>query len=91
MAARQTLEAPRHLLGAASGMPCGLGVVEGYLGATFHSVHVPGEHLTLAVGAFRLITFWLWIPVGWVALTWLGRLPDAGEASGGMPTNEHVR
>jgi uncharacterized membrane protein YbhN (UPF0104 family) len=79
------------LLGAASGMPGGLGVVEGYLGAAFHSMRVPAEHLALAVGAFRLITFWLWIPVGWVALTALGRLPDAGEASDDMTVNENVR
>lgn len=86
------LVAPSNmLLGAASGMPGGLGVVESYLGTVFHSMHVPGAHLALAVGSFRLITFWLWIPVGWVALTGLGRLADAGEASGDMPTNDHVR
>ncbi len=79
------------LLGSASGMPGGLGVVEGYLGAAFHAMHVPGEHLALAVGAFRLITFWLWIPVGWVALTGLGRLPDAPQASDDVTVNEDVR
>jgi len=65
------------LLGSASGMPGGLGVAEGYLGAAFHALRVPSEHLALAVGAFRLITFWIWVPIGWVALTWLGRLPNA--------------
>ncbi len=86
------LVAPSNMLvGAASGMPGGLGVVEGYLGTMFHSMNVPGEHLALAVASFRLITFWVWIPAGWLALTWLGRLPDAEEASGDMPTNDHVR
>ena len=79
------------LVGSASGMPGGLGVVEGYLGAAFHTMQVPAEHLALAVAAFRLITFWLWIPVGWAALTWLGRLPDAGEVTHDMPTNENGR
>ena len=86
------LVAPSNmLLGAASGLPGGLGVVESYLGTVFHSMRVPGEHLALAVGSFRLITFWIWIPAGWAALTWLGRLAGPEEASGGMPTNEHVR
>jgi hypothetical protein len=31
-------------------------------------MHIPSEHLVLAVGAFRLITFWIWIPIGWLAL-----------------------
>jgi uncharacterized membrane protein YbhN (UPF0104 family) len=34
---------------------------------------VPVEHLAIAVAAFRLITFWLWIPVGWLALAVLRR------------------
>ena len=29
--------------------------------------------LALAVAAFRLITFWIWIPVGWFALGILNR------------------
>ncbi len=79
------------LLGSASGMPGGLGVAEGYLGAAFHSLSVPPEHLALAVGAFRLITFWFWIPVGWAALTCLGRLPVAARAHEDMAENENAR
>ncbi len=79
------------LVGAASGMPGGLGAVEGYLGVTFHAMRVPPEHLALAVGALRLITFWIWIPVGWAALAVLGRLPAAGDSSGAAPVNEDER
>jgi hypothetical protein len=29
---------------------------------------VPAEHMALVVLGFRLATFWLWIPIGWIAL-----------------------
>jgi hypothetical protein len=29
---------------------------------------MPAEHLALLVGAFRIITFWIRIPIGWLAL-----------------------
>ena len=56
------------VLGVATGLPGGIGATEGLLGASMRLMHIPSEHLVLAVGAFRLITFWMWIPVGWLAL-----------------------
>lgn len=56
------------VLGVATGLPGGIGATEGLLGASLRLMSIPSEHLVLAVGAFRLITFWLWIPVGWLAL-----------------------
>ncbi len=56
------------VLGVATGLPGGIGATEGFLGASMRLMHIPSEHLVLAVGAFRLITFWIWIPIGWVAL-----------------------
>lgn len=54
--------------GAGSGLPGGVGATEGLLGASLRLMQVPVAHLALAVGAFRLITFWIWIPIGWIAL-----------------------
>jgi hypothetical protein len=56
------------VLGAVSGAPGGVGVVDGLLGASLHWMEVPGEHMALAVLGFRLASFWLWIPIGWIAL-----------------------
>ena len=56
------------VLGAVSGAPGGVGVVDGVLGASLHWMEVPGEHMALAVLGFRLASFWLWIPIGWIAL-----------------------
>ena len=68
------------VLGVATGLPGGIGATEGLLGASLRLMKVPSEHLVLAVGAFRLITFWLWLPIGWIALAMLKRraalLPD---------------
>jgi uncharacterized membrane protein YbhN (UPF0104 family) len=56
------------VLGVATGLPGGIGATEGLLGASLRLMHIPSEHLVLAVGAFRLLTFWIWIPIGWLAL-----------------------
>jgi hypothetical protein len=46
---------------------------------------IPSEHLVLAVGAFRLITFWLWIPIGWLALAVVKRrMVEPGRAVGDL-------
>jgi uncharacterized membrane protein YbhN (UPF0104 family) len=56
------------VLGTGTGLPGGIGATEGLLGASMRFREVPAEHLAIAVAAFRLITFWAWIPVGWFAL-----------------------
>jgi len=62
------------VLGVATGLPGGIGAVEGLLGASLKIRSVPVEHLAIAVAAFRLITFWMWIPIGWAAIGLLRRL-----------------
>jgi len=57
------------VLGVGSGMPGGLGATEGLLGASLRINDVPAAHFAMGVAAFRVVTFWLWIPVGWAALT----------------------
>lgn len=56
------------VLGTGTGLPGGIGATEGLLGASLRFREVPVEHLAVVVAAFRLITFWIWIPIGWVAL-----------------------
>ena len=48
-----------------------IGATEGLLGASLKVRSVPVEHLAIAVAAFRLVTFWMWIPVGWIAIALL--------------------
>jgi len=56
------------VLGTGTGLPGGIGATEGLLGASLRLREVPVEHLAIAVAAFRLVTFWVWIPIGWLAL-----------------------
>jgi len=62
------------VLGVASGLPGGIGATEGLLGASLKVRSVPIEHLAIAVAAFRLITFWMWIPIGWIAIAILRKI-----------------
>jgi len=57
-------------IGAGTGLPGGIGAIEGMLGLSLRTLQIPGSHLALAVGAYRLVTFWVWLPIGWIAL-WL--------------------
>ncbi len=61
------------VLGSGTGLPGGIGAVEGLLGVSLRIMHIPPAHYAFAVGAFRLTTFWAWLPVGWIALMWLNR------------------
>ena len=70
------------VLGTGTGLPGGIGATEGLLGASLRFREVPMEHLAIAVAAFRLITFWIWIPIGWLALLALkGNKRDAARAA----------
>jgi len=67
-----------YLTGSALGSivptPGGLGAVEVALSGGLSTIaHVPGAYALSAVLLFRLITFWLPIPIGWVALNYLQR------------------
>jgi uncharacterized membrane protein YbhN (UPF0104 family) len=61
------------VLGVVTGLPGGVGATEGLLGTALRFHQVPAEHLALVVGAFRIITFWLRLPIGWLALAWVKR------------------
>ena len=67
-----------YLTGSALGSivptPGGLGAVEIALAGGLTTIaHVQGPSALSAVLLFRLITFWLPVPVGWAALNWLQR------------------
>lgn len=63
--------AASSVLGVGSGLPGGIGATEGLLAAGLQINQFPAEHLGLVVGGFRVATFWMWIPIGWLALALL--------------------
>ncbi len=69
-----------YLTGSAIGSiiptPGGLGAVEAALTAGLTAAGVPGAVAVSAVLMFRLVTFWLPVPVGWAALNFLERRQD---------------
>jgi len=66
-----------YLTGAAIGSvaptPGGLGAVELALSTGLAAIGVPSTAAVSGVLLFRLATFWLPVPLGWVALRWLRR------------------
>jgi glycosyltransferase 2 family protein len=66
-----------YLTGSALGSiiptPGGIGAVEAALTAGLTAAGVPGGVAVSAVLLFRLLTFWLPVPFGWVALNYLER------------------
>jgi uncharacterized membrane protein YbhN (UPF0104 family) len=71
------------VVGIASGLPGGIGATEVLLGVSLSLSGVPAEHLALGVAAFRIVTFWMLIPVGWLALGYANRQARAlAEADG---------
>jgi len=69
------------VLGVATGLPGGIGATEGLLGTAMKVRSVPTEHLAIAIAAFRLITFWMWIPIGWIAIGILRRITSKASSS----------
>jgi len=69
-----------YLTGSAIGSiiptPGGLGAVEAALTAGLTAAGVPGAVAVSAVLLFRLLTFWLPVPLGWGALNFLERRQD---------------
>ena len=55
--------------------------MEGFLGVSLRFLEMPPADLAFAVGAYRLATFWVWIPIGWLFLLrvnrWVGRKTEA--------------
>jgi len=80
------------VLGVSTGLPGGVGAIEGVLGVSLRFNGVPAEHLALAIAAFRLVTFWIWIPIGWLALVGVGRRSRArSKATASQPETGYPR
>ena len=66
-----------YLTGSAIGSlvptPGGLGAVEAALSAGLTAAGLPGAVAVSSVLLYRLLTFWLPVPIGWVALKYLER------------------
>jgi glycosyltransferase 2 family protein len=60
-------------IGSAVPTPGGLGAVEAALSAGLTAAGLPGATAISAVLLFRLVTFWLPVPIGWAALNYLQR------------------
>jgi len=60
-------------IGSAVPTPGGLGAVEAALSAGLTAAGLPGATAISAVLLYRLVTFWLPVPVGWAALNYLQR------------------
>jgi len=60
-------------LGAVVPTPGGLGAVEAALAAGLTATGLPAATAVSAVLLFRLLTFWLPVPAGWAALSYLQR------------------
>jgi uncharacterized membrane protein YbhN (UPF0104 family)/tRNA A-37 threonylcarbamoyl transferase component Bud32 len=62
-----------NALGSAVPTPGGVGAVELALSAGLAAAGLPGAAAASAVLIFRLLTFWLPVPLGWFALSYLQR------------------
>ena len=60
-------------IGSAVPTPGGIGAVEAALSAGLTAAGMPGAKAIGAVLLFRLVTFWLPVPVGWLAMHYLQR------------------
>jgi uncharacterized membrane protein YbhN (UPF0104 family) len=75
------------VIGLGTGVPGGIGTTEGLLGSALQFNQVPPEHFAMVVGAFRVVTFWIRLPIGWVALTLARRPPTSNGAVSGDTTD----
>ncbi|HTP14816.1 MAG TPA: lysylphosphatidylglycerol synthase transmembrane domain-containing protein [Streptosporangiaceae bacterium] len=60
-------------IGSAVPTPGGIGAVEAALSAGLTAAGMPGAKAVSAVLLFRLVTFWLPVPIGWAAMNYLQR------------------
>ena len=61
------------LAGLISFIPGGLGVTEGSLTFIFSSLGVPFSLAVISILVFRLLSFWIWVPIGLISYLTLRR------------------
>jgi len=74
------------VLGLGTGLPGGLGATEFFLGASLGVNNVPEAQLALGVGFFRVLTFWMWLPIGWLAVAVVTMAARRREHLGASPS-----
>jgi len=74
------------VLGVGSGLPGGLGATELLLGASLGIRSVPEAQLGLGVALFRVFTFWMWLPIGWLAVAFVSIVVKRGERQDELET-----
>ena len=62
------------VVGSAVPTPGGIGAIEAAMAAGLTAAGIPASIALPAVLLYRIATFWIPIPVGWAALTWLQRV-----------------
>lgn len=60
-------------IGSAAPTPGGLGAVEAALATGLTAAGMPGASAVSAVLLYRVATFWLPVPIGWLAYAWMQR------------------
>jgi uncharacterized membrane protein YbhN (UPF0104 family) len=60
-------------IGAAAPTPGGLGAIEAALSTGLAAAGMPGASAVSAVLLYRVATFWLPVPIGWLSYTWMQR------------------
>ena len=60
-------------VGNAAPTPGGLGAVEAAISTGLAAAGMPGASAVSAVLLFRLATFWIPVPLGWLAYVWMQR------------------
>jgi len=68
------------LAGMISFIPGGLGVTEGSLGLIFNSFSVPLSITLVSILVFRLLSFWIWIPIGLISYVTMAREISQGKS-----------
>jgi len=61
------------LAGMISFIPGGLGVTEGFMGLLFNSFSIPLSVAVVSILVFRLLSFWIWIPIGLISYVTMAR------------------
>jgi hypothetical protein len=54
-------------------IPGGLGVTEGFMGLLFNSFSIPLSVAVVSILVFRLLSFWIWIPIGLISYVTMAR------------------
>jgi hypothetical protein len=69
------------LLGVSTGLPAGIGATEVLLGVSLRFEELGADFMVMVIAAFRVVTLWIWIPIGWLALAWVRRRAVAHSAA----------